>query len=107
MSEASERKAMADAMSGYPLMTVKQLQGFLACGDDHVRGLLEDRAIPPIDIGRGQKHEWRVDPIDVAVYVLAQREGITPAEFWERHGPEGTPEACRRMLARIRRAIAA
>lgn len=107
MSRASEMKAMGLALSQYPLMTVGELAAFLQCSDDHARGLLEDGTIPSCDIGRGSRHEYRVDPIDVAVHLLAGREGITAGEFWERHGPQGTPEACQRLLARIRRAPAA
>lgn len=107
MSRTSDRKAMSDALVTYPLMTVPELAQFLRCSDDHARGLLEDRLIPFTDIGRGKKREYRIDPMDAAVFHLAGREGLTTAEFAERHGPDGTPELCARYVRQIRKIQAA
>lgn len=106
MSIASERKALREALVSYPLMTVQHLASFLECSADHTRGLLEDGAIPFCNIGRGKRREYRVDPVEAAVFLLRQAEGLTRDEFWEKHGPNGTTELCRQLLNRIRRTAA-
>lgn len=106
MSAASERKALRDELAGYPLMTVPALAAFLHCSVDHARGLLADGAIPAVNIGRGSRTEYRIDPVAAAVYVLAQQEGVSVEAFWEAHGPNGTVERCRRLVQQIRRVAA-
>ncbi len=59
--------------------------------------------VPFTDIGVGSKPEYRIDPMDAAVFHLSQREKLTAEEFWEKHGPQGTPEHCRALINRIRR----
>ena len=90
-------------------MTPAHIAEFLSLSDDKVLRLLKEGLIPCVDtrLPGGKNSQYRADPLDVAVYFLAGREGVTPAEFWEKHGPEGTPERCRRLLARIRRSQAA
>lgn len=102
MSKSTELKAMRDTLAMYPLMTAHQFAQFLNCSDDHARELLKSGKVPFNDIGLGSKPEYRIDPIDAAVFHLSQREGITSEEFWTKHGPEGTPEHCRRLVTRIR-----
>lgn len=102
MSKASERRAAKDTLALYPLMTVPELAAFLSCSTDHARGLCEDRVIPCSNIGRGQRREYRIDPFQAAIYQLAQEEGLSVDEYWERHGPEGTPERAARFVARAR-----
>lgn len=106
MSIATDRKALRDELASYPLMTIKQVSVVLQCSEDHVRGLLGDGVIPSVDIGRKGRHEYRVDPFAVAVFVLARQAGVTVEEFWDKHGPNGTVEHCRRLVQRIRRTAA-
>ncbi len=68
MSKASERKALREALVGYPLMTVNQIASFLSMKPEKVRRLLEARAIPNKDVGLGKNRQYRADPMDVAVY---------------------------------------
>ena len=103
MSKASDMKAMRDTLTMYPLMTAHHFAQFLGCSDDHARELLKSGKVPFNNIGLGSKPEYRIDPMDAAVFHLSQREGITSEEFWTKHGPEGTPELCRRFVTRIRR----
>ena len=107
MSIASDRLELLEALTQYPVMTATQLAQFLKCSPDHARGLLEDGEIPFVNIGRGTRRDYRVDPVDAAVYWLSHREGLTIAEFRERHGPNGTLERARQLLTQIRRAVAA
>ena len=103
MSIASDMKAMRDTLTMYPLMTAHHFAQFLGCSDDHARDILKSGRVPFTDIGLGSKPEYRIDPMDAAVFHLAEREGVTSEEFWKEHGPEGTPELCRRLVTRIRR----
>lgn len=107
MSVASDRLALRDALVDYPLMTVRELSSFLRCSVDHARGLLEDGVIPFVDIGRGARREYRIDPVEAAVFVLRQAEGLSRDEYWSTHGPNGTVERCRQLLNQIRRVAAA
>lgn len=101
MSVASERKAMREILPQYALLSVPELASFLGCGEDVARAMVEDGTIPSVPIG-ARRH---VDPVDAVVHVLAGREGITAAAFWERHG-EHTAELAKKYLARVRRMIA-
>ena len=103
MSKASQSKNLIEALSGYPLMKPKEIAAFLACSPDTAVRMLDQGVIPCVDLGLGKSHSYRADPIHVAVFLLAGNEGITPPEFWEKHGPEGTPECCMRLLKRIRK----
>lgn len=108
MSRTSDRKAMAETLAGYPLMTVRELAAFLRCSDDHAVGLCRDGAVRSVNIARTLKRaEFRIDPVDAAVYLLALQQGMTQPEFWEVHGPEGTVDVCMRLVRRIRKIQAA
>jgi hypothetical protein len=105
MSIASERRAVADTLGAYPLMTVPVLAAFLNCTPDHARGLLEDGRIPFTDIGRGSRREYRVDPMDAAAFHYAQREGLgSVASFFAQHGDAAT-ELLFRYVRQIRRIL--
>lgn len=106
MSVATERKSLRDALTGYPLMKVNELATFLRCSEEHVRDLLKTGVIPSTNIGLGQRAEYRVDPLDAAVFHLAQREGISTEDYWERHG-EATAEHAQRLVTRILKLVAA
>ena len=107
MSKASELKAMRDTLTMYPLMTAHQFAQFLGCSDDQARDTLKSGRLPFVNIGLGSKPRYRIDPIDAAVFLLAEREGVSAEEFWDTHGQEGTPELCRRLVTRIRKLQAA
>lgn len=102
MSLASERKSMCDLLPTYSMLTIPQLAAFLGCSDDIARDMVDQGVIPSVRVGK-RRH---VDPIDAVVHVLAEREGLTPQAYWERHG-ESTSEHVRRYVARIRRVQAA
>lgn len=107
MSKASDMKRMRDTLTAYPLLRTRHVASFLDCDPDHVRKLAQAGRLPYTDIGLGERTEYRFDPLDVVVLHLAEKEGLSPEEFWERHGPEGTPDACSRHMARLRRLQAA
>lgn len=102
MSVASERKAMREILPAYSLLTIPQLAAFLGCSEDVAREMVDEGVIPSIRVGK-RRH---VDPIDAVVHVLADREGISAADYWERHG-EATADHVRRYVARIRKMPAA
>ena len=103
MSEGIEDADLIEALSGYPLMTPEQIAVFLSCSFDRVVGLFEQGVIPCVDLGLGNAHAYRADPVHVAVFLLAGNDGITPGDFWQRHGPEGTAERCRQLVRSIRK----
>ena len=103
MSKSSERKTMKDTLTHYPLMSVNELARFLNCSPDHARKLCKGGRVRCSDIRIGSRNEFRVDPLDAAVFHLAQTEGLSVEEFWERHGPEGTPERCARFVVLARK----
>jgi len=93
---------MRDVLPTYSLLTIPQLAAFLGCGDDVARQMVDDGMIPSVRVGK-RRH---VDPIDAAVHVLADREGITAAQFWALNG-DGVADLVRRYIARIRKVQAA
>ena len=102
MSLSSERKAMRELLPGYALMSTHELAQYLGVGDEVALAMVRDGTIPSVPVGKRLK----VDPMDAVVHVLAGREGITSAEYWEKHG-EATAEHVRRHVARLRRVQAA
>lgn len=102
VSKASDRKAMSEVLAAYSLMSVADVAHCLGCSDRHVRTLVRRGVLPGIRVGELTK----IDPIDVAVYMLAGRAGMTSAEYWQAHG-EATPERARDLVATIRKATAA
>lgn len=82
MSKASERKRMIEAVAGYSLMSVPQAAEVLGIGADKLHEMIDEGEIPAIPVGERSK----VDPIDLGVFILAGREGLTPVEYRERYG---------------------
>lgn len=104
MSRDSERKAMGEVLAEYAMMKPSQLAKFLQCTDAQARNILKAGLIPSMSIsaGEGGRKVYRVDPLDAAVFKLAEAEGVTPEKYWERHGEE-TVTYARRFIKRIRR----
>lgn len=102
MSVASERKAMRQLLPAYALLSIPELGKFLGISEEIARGMIKAGTIPSVKVGE-RRH---VDPMDAVVHVLAEREGITAAAYWERHG-EATADHVRRYIARIRKVQAA
>lgn len=100
MSKASERKRMTDTLAGYSLVGVKDAARFLDCSAPQVRRLLRDGVIPSVAVGCVTK----IDPLDLAVHVLAGRDGISAEEYWRRHG-EATPDLAWQYVARLRKLL--
>jgi len=82
MSRASESKRMIEAVAGYSLMSVPQAAEVLDVSADTLHVLIEAGRIPAIPVGERLK----IDPIDVAVHILAAKEGVAPAEYRARYG---------------------
>lgn len=102
MSVASERKQMREILPEYALLSVPEIAKHLGCGEDVAREMVEDGTLPSVPVGKRRF----VDPVDLAVHVLAGREGIAAAAYWERHGDQ-TIEYVRKYIQRIRRVTAA
>jgi excisionase family DNA binding protein len=102
LSIASERRSLVDLLPTYALLKIPELAAFLGCSEDVAREMVDAGTIPSVRIG-ARRH---VDPVDAVVYVLAEREGITAAQFWAVNGSEQTVELVRKHVARIRRLVA-
>lgn len=102
MSRAAERQAMSETLAAYSLVSVKQAAHFLDCSDTQVRKLIKAGTLPGVRVGDMVK----LDPIDLAVHVLASREGVDREEYWRRHGQQ-TAEHARMYVTRIRKAATA
>lgn len=102
MSVASERKAMRELLPQYALLGTAGVAAFLGCSEDVAREMIDDRTIPSVKVGK-RRH---VDPVDLVVHVLAEREGVTAEVYWSTHG-EQTAELVRKYVARVRRLVAA
>ena len=105
MSEASERRAEGEVLAGYSLVGMAVVADFLDCCPTTARGMVrdptdpdDDAPIPGIRVGSRLK----VDPRELAIYVLAEIEGVTREKYLERHG-EATQEHARRFVSRIRK----
>lgn len=101
MSLCSEMKKCRDLLVSYPLMSTREVAAFLRIDKATVNRLFIDKAIPWVMVGS----QYRVDPLDLAVYFLAGRDGISADEYWELHG-EATPEYARRYFRRIMKLLA-
>lgn len=101
MSLASDRKAIREILPEYALLSLPELGRFLGVSEEVARDMVDSKAIPSVRVGQRRM----VDPMDAVVYVLAEREGITAAAYWELHG-EQTAELARKYVARIRRMVA-
>lgn len=99
MSKASERKAMVRAIKGYSLMGVPECAALLDCTEDVARAI----ELPSVMVGKRRKF----DPVDVAVYVLAGKEGIEAAEYWTRYSESDVLENVRRFYRRAKNVAAA
>lgn len=101
MSVASERKAIRDLLPAYSLMSIPDLAHFLGVSEDVAREMVEDKVIPSIRVGSRRM----VDPMDAAVYVLAEREGVSVEDFWDAHG-DAAVDLAKKYFARVRRFVA-
>ena len=98
VSTSSLRRALGDALAAYALMRPHHVADFLDLSTSTVKLMLDAGDIP--SIGEGKRR--RVDPLDVCVYVLAEREGVTAREYWDTHG-EAVPERAARLYRQIRK----
>lgn len=97
MSQASERQAFRETLASHSLLTTREVAQVLQVSPETARR----RDLPWIRVGS----QYRLDPIDLAVHLLAKKQGTTAEALWEEHGEE-TPAHARRYIARIRKAVA-
>ena len=105
MSASTERRAMRDVLASWSLMTPAELAAFLSVSEDQAHRLLDAGRIPSVDRGCGSRRSLAVDPIDAAVFMLAERDGMTSEAYWERHG-EAAVDRARTYVQRIRKMVA-
>jgi hypothetical protein len=98
VSRASERKNMVQAIAGYALMGVPEFARLLDVDDDVAHGIVDSGAIPSLLIGKRKK----LDPVDVAVYVLAVKERCSMPEYWQRYSEADVLENARRFYRHAR-----
>ncbi len=96
MSTSSERKAMGQTLAAYALMRPHLVAAFLDLSVATVKEMLDAGVIP--SIGDGKRR--RVDPMDVCVYALAERAGVSVADYWLMHG-DAVPERAARYYRQI------
>lgn len=89
---------MGETLAAYSLVSTKVAAAFLDSTPPTVRKLVRDGVLPGIQVGA----EIKLDPMDLAVHVLAARENVDRVTYWQKHG-EATPEHARRYVARIRK----
>lgn len=97
MSRASDRKRMIENLAGYSLMGVPQVCAVLDCSEETLKTMVDRKTLRPIMVGK----RWKFDPVDVAVYMLAQKDGISSAEYWERYGPGRACENARNYFVKL------
>lgn len=98
MSIASEAKKDCETMAAYALMDVKQVSAFLRVAPSTVRTL----DLPWVHVGK----QMKLNPLHLAVYMLAQEEGVTVEAYWAEHG-EASVDHAQRYIRRIRKLLAA
>ena len=91
---------MGQTLAAYSLVGVPVAARFLDCSETQVRKLAAAGILPGVPVGGTTKF----DPLDLAVHVLAGREGVSREVYWERHG-DATPENARRYVTRIRKLL--
>ena len=105
MSEASERRAEGEVLAAYSLVGMTVVADFLDCSLPTAREMVRDPADPSDDApipGIRVGSRLKVDPRELAIYVLAEIEGVSREKYLERHG-EATQEYARRYVSRIRK----
>jgi len=102
VSASSERRAIGDALASYALMKPHEVAKFLRLSDAKVREYLDRGVIPSIGEGKCR----RVDPLDVCVYALAERDGVSMADYWLIHG-DAVPDRAAALYRQIRKMQAA
>jgi hypothetical protein len=96
MSLASERKSFRETLAAWSLLTTAEVAKVLHVSTDTARRL----DLPWIKVGS----QYRLDPIDLAVHMLAEKRGATAEALWEEHGDE-TPRHARSYIRQIRAAL--
>lgn len=102
MSVASERKAIRDLLPKYCLISIEQCGKLWDCDGATAQKTIEEFHIPTVKVGS----RFKVDPVDAAVHILAQREGITFGQYMEKYG-DAAAENAGRYFGRVRRFLAA
>ena len=97
MSLATERRAACETLAAWTLMSTSEVASFLGVSVDTVKRL---KGFPWAKVG-GQ---YRADPVEVALWVLARREGLSPEDYRASHGEDEATERAIRYLRDIRRA---
>lgn len=93
---------MRELLPAYALLGTTEVAAFLSVGEDVAREMIDAGTIPSVRVGKRRM----VDPVDLVVYVLAEREKMTAEAYWQLHG-EQTAELARKYVARIRKVVAA
>lgn len=107
MSIASERKRERETLAAYSLMSLQEFASFLRVDEDTAKKKLLAGHLPWVNRGGSDGRPlYGVDPIDAAVYILAERENRTFDAYWEEHGEETVTKA-KRYINRIRQLQAA
>ena len=99
MSHATDRWGMVRSVPGWSLFGVPRLAKMLGCSHEVAHRMLDDGEIPWLMVGKRKK----VDPLHVAIYILAGQENITPVEYWSRYSEDDLLENVERFYRRARR----
>ena len=103
MSVATDRMAMREVLVGYGLLSTKQAAALLGVTVETVAGLIRMGKLPAVDRSTGTKRRnFGIDPMDAVIFLIADKQGHTVEEYWEKHGNKAADHA-RDYLERIRR----
>ena len=98
MSEATERHRHSLTLAAYSLVSLRVAAAFLDVKVETIKLMISEGELPAIPV----RKRFKIDPLDLAVLVLASKAGITPTEFWARHGDD-TPAHARLYIDHIRK----
>lgn len=104
MSRESERKRMREAMAAYTLLTTAEVAHIIRRSPETARARMKKGTLKCVRIGG----DYLMDPLDLAVHILAEREGVSFEEFWEAHEEnDEIVDLTRAMIRRWRKLDAA
>ena len=98
MSVATERHRHGLTLAAYSLVSLKVAAAFLDVKVETVKLMIQEGELPAIPV----RKRFKIDPLDLAVLVLASKAGITPREYWSKYGDD-TPAHARLYFDHIRK----
>ena len=102
MSDSSEARQMRRILSDHALLSIPEVAEALSCSAPTAVATIERNQIPTIGVGDRRK----VDPLDLYLYIVAEREGRTVEQYIDAHGEATAVENAKSYYRRVRRFVA-